>query len=139
MTRTLAFALLAALPFAAYALPGHADATMSIGNPIGVGGYTVRGPSTVTIAPTDRPGALAEVTFNNVSVNDAGDTGTTGTIDLDGLEVEVEFAWEVDVAGSDMVTITPPEGIICFPRCTITITEESQATIWLFSHEAVGF
>jgi hypothetical protein len=134
-----ALSLLAMAAFLGMMLPARADATMSIGNPIGVGGYTVRGPSTVTIAPTDRPGALAEITFNNVSVNDAGDTGTTGTLSLGGLSVEASFAWEVDVAGSDRVTITPPDGVVCYPRCTITITEESQATIWLFSHESVGF
>jgi hypothetical protein len=133
-----ALSLLAMAAFLGMMVPAHADATMSIGNPIGVGGYTVRGPSTVTLAPTDRPGALAEVTFHNVSVNDAGDTGTTGTIDLGALAVDVSFEWEVDVAGSDRVTITPPDGILCWPRCSITITEESQATIWLFSHESVG-
>jgi hypothetical protein len=138
MTRALAFALLAALPFAAYALPGHADATMSIGNPIGVGGYTVRGPSTVTIAPTDRPGALAEITFNNVSVNGAQDTGTTGMIDLDGIEVGASFEWETDPLGSDTITLTPPDGIICVPSCVMQVPEDSTATVILYSHEAVG-
>lgn len=126
--------ILAALPFAA-----HAQDTMSIGNPIGLGGHMVRGPSTVTLAPTDRPGALAQVTFNNVSVNDAGDTGAKGTLEIPGVAVDVSFEWEVDVAGSDRVTITPPEGVVCYPRCSITITEESQATIWLFDHSAAGF
>jgi hypothetical protein len=134
-----ALSLLAMAAFLGMMVPAHADATMSIGNPIGVGGYTVRGPSTVTIAPTDRPGALAEITFHNVSVNDAGDTGTAATLEMPGVAVDVAFEWEVDVAGSDRVTITPPDGVVCFPRCSITITEESQATIWLFSHEAVGF
>jgi hypothetical protein len=134
-----ALSLMAMAAFLGMMLPAHADATMSIGNPIGVGGYTVRGPSTVTIAPTDRPGALAEITFHNVSVNDAGDTGTAATLEIPGVAVDVSFEWEVDVAGSDRVTITPPDGVVCFPRCSITITEESQATIWLFSHEAVGF
>jgi hypothetical protein len=134
-----ALSLLAMAAFLGMMVPAHADATMSIGNPIGIGGYTVRGPSTVTLAPTDRPGALAEVTFNNVSVNDAGDTGTAATLSIPGVAVEARFTWETDMIGSDTVTITPPDGILCWPRCSITITEESQATIWLFSHEAVGF
>lgn len=134
----LALCLLIALPISAYCVPCRAADTMSIGAPIGVGGYTVRGPSTVTIAPTDRPGALAEITFNNVSVNDAGDTGVTGTIDLDGLEVEASFEWETDPLGSDTITLTPPEGIICVPSCVMQVPEDSTATVILYSHEAVG-
>lgn len=130
--------LLAMSAFLLSLMPAHAQDTMSFGNPIGVGGYTVRGPSTVTIAPTDRPGALAEVTFNNVSVNNAGDTGTTGAISLGGLSVQVEFAWETDALGSDTITLTPPDGVLCVPSCELTVPEEGSATVFLYSLEAVG-
>jgi hypothetical protein len=96
------------------------------------------GASTVTLAPTDRPGALAQVTFNNVAVNNRLDTGTTETLEIPGMVIEVLFEWETDPAGSDRVTITPPDGVHCYPRCEITLTEGSSATIWLFSNEAVG-
>lgn len=129
----------AAVALALLCAPAHVQDTMSIGNPIGVGGYVVRGPSTVTLAPTDRPGALAQVAFDNVAINDAGDTGTAGTLTIPGVSVEVAFEWNADFAGPDRVTITPPDGVLCWPRCTIMISEDSQAMIWLFSHEAVGF
>lgn len=133
-----ALSILAMSAFLLSLMPAYAQDTMSIGNSISIGGLTVRGPSTVTIAPTDRPGALAQVTFDNVAINDEGDTGTTGTISLGGLSVDVRFEWNADFAGSDMVTITPPDGVLCWPRCTILIAEDSQATIWLFSHEGFG-
>lgn len=131
MTRLALFALLAATP-------AFAQDTMSIGNPIGVGGYVVRGPSTVTLAPTDRPGALAQVTFDNVAINNAGDTGTTATLTIPGMSVDARFEWETDMIGSDTVTITPPEGVECVPSCVMQVPESSAVTIWLFAQELVG-
>lgn len=87
--------------------------------------------SMVSIAPSDAPGELAVVTFENVQMNGPQDNGTY-PLAMPGLTVDVVFAWEVDVFGSDRVTIIPPDGIICRPTsCEATAMEGFPAEVVL--------
>jgi hypothetical protein len=120
--------ILAALPFAA-----QAQDTAFIGS---------MGPaSTIKVQPSSRPGALAEVVFDNRLSNTDEDTGAQMLVRMPGLAVMATFAWNVPggIAGADAVTITPPEGVVCLPSdCTVTVMEQFAGTIWLFSVEGVG-
>ena len=79
--------------------------------------------STVTVQPTDEPGAVAEVVFDNQLHNSWADDGDYVAA-MPGLSVGVRFAWEVNPFGSDAVTITPPDGLICDPAsCRIEAME----------------
>lgn len=79
--------------------------------------------SMVSIAPSDVPGELAVVTFENVSVNGAQDNGAY-LLAMPGLTVEVGFEWETGIFGQDTVTILPPDGVICRPAsCEAEVLE----------------
>jgi hypothetical protein len=93
--------------------------------------------STVTLRPTERPGAMAEVEFYNDASNWQDDNGDH-VLALDGLEVGLQFTW--NAAGSDdRIELTPPEGVICDPRdCTLDLPEGQAGVVHLFSVEGVG-
>lgn len=83
------------------------------------------GGTTVSIAPSDRPGELAVITLENRHVNDGGDTAVYPLAMGDVVAVLVEFTWDADpVLGSDRITVTPPQGVTCEPAdCTATVLE----------------
>jgi hypothetical protein len=80
--------------------------------------------TTVSIAPSDKPGQLAVVTFENRYMNDGLDTGEYW-ISLPELAVGVSFTWDAGPApGADRIELIVPEGITCIPAaCRISIME----------------
>lgn len=97
---------------------------------------TLKG-STVTLRPTERPGALAEVEFYNDPSNYLDDNGEH-VLTLDGLEVGLRFTWNVS-GDDDRIELTPPEGVICDPRdCALSLAEGDTGVVYLFSVEGVG-
>jgi hypothetical protein len=96
-----------------------------------IGDY--RGQSTtVTLQPSDAPGAVAEVVMHNQAVNGLEDDGTytlTGAITVD-----VQFTWG---SAGDTITVTPPLGFIAFPE-TITVQEGATGVVVIYSAEGVG-
>ena len=117
--------LIAALVWAAWTLPTSAQSV-----------HDLRG-TTVTLQPTTRHGAVAEIIMNNAMVNSDKDEGTF-TLDLGGFAVEAEFDWDHRSDGADAVTITPPEGYICYPSCVLIVIEGGVGTMWIYSLEGVG-
>lgn len=132
MTRLLCLAMIAALPIAAWCVPCRADDTAYFG----AAEYTE--PSSVIMRQTNRPGAVAEIEFNNVDINGPDDTGDTETITYNGISAEVTFGFNVDATGADSITVEPPEGFVCVPSCTAAIMERTSATIYLYDNQAVG-
>ena len=97
---------------------------------------TLKG-STVTLRPTERPGALAEVEFYNDASNWQDDNGDH-VLTLGGLQVGLRFTWNV-AGDNDQIELTPPEGVICDPRdCTLSLGEGETGMVHLFSVEGVG-
>lgn len=105
-----------------------AGVNMAFGETITIGGISVNGDAsvgtTVTITPSDIPGEWARVVMNNRHVNDGGDTGEY-TLTHDGTVIPALFQWDFDpVLGSDRITLTPPDGIVCVPvDCGVTVVE----------------
>jgi hypothetical protein len=97
-----------------------------------------RNVSTVAIGPSRRPGALADVTFDNVPVNNQLDTGQTRRLVGQGLTVSVQFTYNADRFGADRVTLTPPDGVMCWPSCEMTVMEGMAQTVTLYDATAVG-
>lgn len=92
--------------------------------------------STITVQTTDAPGALAEVIFDNQDRNgpqDEGEHALSGA----GLTLSVLFDWDAR-GSSDRITLTPPEGVICLPECTLDLPERSVGSILLYSLQSVG-
>jgi hypothetical protein len=88
--------------------------------------------SIVTLQPSAEPGAIAEVIFDNRPNNSLMDNGGYEAA-MPGLTVGVRFDWEVSQFGSDAVTITPPDGVICDPAsCRIEALEGYSGRVVLF-------
>jgi hypothetical protein len=123
----LAGSVLAACAFVGSAAFGE---TIHIGRMHVNGTETAR--TTVSIAPSAKPGELAVVTLQNAYVNDGGDDGTY-VLTLDGMTVGIEFLWDADsVLGSDRITVTPPQGVTCEPEdCAVTVMEGFSGTVIL--------
>ena len=123
---TLAARITGPLILAAIAQSAHGSDRYSFGD----------GRSDVSIHPTTRPGALAEIRFQNRST-DADTMAGAFTLTLDGLTVDV-----TGIVGRgaepDEIRVTPPEGIMCAPSCTLVIPDGSNGVVWLYSTEGVG-
>ena len=87
--------------------------------------------SSVTLQPSDMPGAVAEVIFYNKSSNGPPQDGAYRVGD-----VAFTFKWTAD---EDSITIEPPPGLVCYPTCVISIPEDSTGKIYLMPIEGVGF
>jgi hypothetical protein len=93
--------------------------------------------STITLQHTQRPGAEAEVHFDNLMRNGMQDE-IGFDLTLNGLSVMVHFDWNV-TGDDDAILVTPPEGYTCEPvDCKLTLSEGDKGTLWLFSIEGVG-
>lgn len=86
-------------------MPAHAETTH-------VWGYFPEYRSTITIQPTDEPGAVAEVEFANKTVH--SDEDVSFVLSLDGLEVVIDASVGRGLA-PDRMTVTPPEGYMAVP------------------------
>lgn len=86
----------------------------------------------ISLQPTTQPGAIAEVVMDNVYVNGVQDNGTS-TLTMDGLSVAVTFEWDAGEGGSDAITVTPPDGIVCVPAdCILIVPEEQSGALYLY-------
>lgn len=94
-----------ALILALAAFPAHADTTYAWGM---LEGYR----STITLQPTDAPGAVAEVVFDNRKVHT--DDEVSFVLDLDGLSVTVDASVGRGLT-PDRFTVTPPDGYVAMP------------------------
>ena len=83
----------------------HADTTHTWG---ALTGYQ----STIRLQPTDAPGAVAEVVFDNKTVH--RDELVTFVLELDGLAVTVDALVGRGLT-PDRMTVTPPVGFIAVP------------------------
>jgi hypothetical protein len=108
-------------------------------------GYTIdhfagpqQEPSSITIGPADRPGALAKVTFRNEPVNGGPNEGDQPDLVFEGLVVGVRFYWQANGSTDDAIELTPPEGVVCVPSCYLQVHETATGHVYLYSHEGVG-
>lgn len=93
--------------------------------------------STVTLQATERPGALAEMVFDNRAVNSQADEHDY-SLTLGDFTLPLNFDWNV-LGDEDAVTVAPPEGIVCLPTsCILQLQEGTSETLWLFSGVGVG-
>ncbi len=100
-------------------LPAHADTTYTWGSQF----Y----PSTITLGPTDAPGAVAEVVFDNRTVH--RDEAVTFVLDLDGLSVTVDALVGRGLT-PDRFSVTPPDGYIAVPE-SLDVAEDKTGVILL--------
>lgn len=83
----------------------------------------------VEIRPTNEPGAVAEVYFENRSVHEGDEPFE---ITLDGLTVSVQLEWNVDRLGAERITVTPPDGYYAWPEA-ITVHENAEGVLYIYS------
>jgi hypothetical protein len=96
-------------------------------------GHDVSNGSTVTLAPSDDPGAVAVVTFRNEAVNGGWDNGVY-TLDMPGLSVGIVFTWDTS---ADRITVVPPDGMVCQPAsCEATVPEGGTGEVLLIEYLA---
>jgi hypothetical protein len=129
-----ALSLLAMAAFLGMMVPARADSGYTIDHLAG----PEQTPSSVSIGPADRPGALAKVVFQNEQVNGAPNNGRMPDLDFNGLLVGVRFYWQSNVHGHDAIELTPPDGVVCVPSCFLELPETATGHVYLYSHEAVG-
>ena len=94
------------------------------------------GLSDVTILPTDRPGALAEIRFNNTATDPT--MTQTFALTLDGLTVEITGTIGTSISVPDEIHITPPDGVMCAPSCHLVIPDGTVGSVWLYSTEGLA-
>lgn len=131
--RLTAIACLVALPLAAWCVPCRADSTIALRATA-----PNAEPTTITLQPSERAGAVAEIVLHNQNVNSGLDEISTD-LTLGALTVNVRFDWEADAGGADAVIATPPEGVVCMPTdCRLVVPEDGDGVLYLFSGEDVG-
>lgn len=93
--------------------------------------------SSVMLKPSEKPGAVAEVVFDNTSTNLPNDD-TTFPLDLGAVSISVEFIFNEGGFGSDTIIVNPGE-LICVPSdCRLNTPEGFVQTIYLYDLEGVG-
>lgn len=92
--------------------------------------------TSVTLRPTDRAGALAEVAMVNDPSNGPWDEAER-SLRLGELSVTFQFDFNA-IGDKDRIEVSPPEGVICLPSCELTLPEGASGTIWLYDEHAVG-
>lgn len=127
---------LTALAFALFASPAVAQDMdiLSIGQASG-GPFGQVARTTVVLQPTSTHGAIAEIIFDNMDVNDDGDDGTY-PLAVVGISVEITFTWDA-IGGADMISVAVPEGLTAYPP-DIAIPEYSTGKILIFAGEHFG-
>jgi hypothetical protein len=123
LRRSEAAGLLPVLLAVLLALPVQADTVRIMG-------------SSVTLRDTAQPGALAEVEFVNDPSNGAQDDGGHD-LAHGGLTVHARFTWNA-AGDDDRVDLTPPDGVICLPDCSLTLPEGEVGVVHLYDLNRVG-
>lgn len=108
------------------AMPASAETSHTWGM---LEGYT----STIVLQPTQAPGAVAEIVFDNKTVHT--DENVTFALTLDGLTVEV-YAQVGRGLTPDRMTVTPPDGFIAVPP-ELDVREDDVGVILLYRY--LGF
>jgi hypothetical protein len=88
--------------------------------------------STVTLQPSDEPGAVAEIIFVNKPSNGPFNNGNY-YLSMDGIDVTVEFEWNA-MGGSDALHITVPDGLVVIPPF-LAVPEGSTGRALIYSGE----
>lgn len=92
--------------------------------------------TTVTLRPSDVPGAVAELFFDNRDINGPQDE-RSDVLAIPGMAVDLRFDWDAD-GGADAIIVTPPNGIICQPStCVLVIPENETGTMTLWAWEGM--
>ena len=93
----------------------------------------------VEIIPPLDPADTAEVRIFNMSWNSSDDEAIYSMSSVDPeLQIEVEFGFNVDIAGADSIRVIPPADLICEPvDCTATVLEGFWGSVILRPY--VGF
>jgi len=94
---------------------------------------TQRSLTTVTLQPTDKAGAVAEVIFDNRDVNGTSDNRAY-PLSIDGLSVEIVFTY---TAGADSIEIVPEDGFYAVPP-VLDIQEGTVGAALIFSGDWEG-
>jgi hypothetical protein len=90
--------------------------------------YAWNAETRVTIQPSSKPGAVAEVVFLNTGIHLLNTYSFQ--IDLEGLAVSVTV--EINTEGAaDTMTVTPPEGYIAVPE-SVTVPEDGAGQIIIY-------
>lgn len=79
----------------------------------------------VEIIPPLDPADVAEVRVFNMSWNSSDDEGVYPLASKEPkLMLEIEFGFNVDMAGADSIRVIPPPDLVCEPSdCTATVLE----------------
>lgn len=94
--------------------------------------------SEVTMRPSTRPGAVAEIVFRNIPTNGSTDNGTYSLAD-NGIAVTFSFTWNSGgPGGSDGLIFEVPAPYVCVPSCTLEVAEGNTGAIWLYLLDGVG-
>lgn len=93
--------------------------------------------TTVTMGPTERPDAQAEIVMRNAMMNDQHDN-SEHVLMMGDLIVAAEFAWDYGAYGSDALIVTPPDGMICDPgHCVLEVQEGQTGVLYLLPWEGM--
>lgn len=92
--------------------------------------------TTVTIAPTSEPGAVAQIEMHNVNNNDSRDEYTF-SLSLGGISVDVTFDWDAQ-GQNDSITIETEPGYVAVPR-TLYVEENGFGVLHIYPTESFGF
>jgi hypothetical protein len=107
-----------------------AENTVSFGCKVGIGEITL---TSLTLTDTTKPGAVAELQYDNRSVNYMCDNGTF-ELTHNGLTIQVMFTW---TSGADLIEVTVPEGYIAYPD-SLSLGEGEAGLLYIYSDKSVG-
>ena len=93
--------------------------------------------TTVTLRPTEYPGAQAEIVMRNAFTNGPRDNAEH-VLTMGDMVVLGQFAWDYGPYGSDALLVTPPDGMICIPRdCVLEVQEGLSGVLYLMPWEGM--
>lgn len=113
--------------------PRNPDAPLRPSRRRGNAAYVGGGYSSIAIQPTDAPGAVAEIVFDNRTVH--SDTLERFDLTLNGLTVTVEALVGRGLT-PDRMTVIPPDGYYAEPP-EMDVEEDGVETIIVYPH--LGF
>lgn len=90
----------------------------------------------VQLQPTVRPGAVAQIEFENRAVNAGNDNGEYA-LTMGDVSAAFTFTWNAEARGDDRISVTVPEGFVAVPR-ELTVPEGETQILHIYSTEGVG-